>query len=149
MPGQSSLPQVQTADGRSYTAAGGAVLRLLTAAGVALIDIIGSGWRSRTGTSAAGAITLAALVARITTEALTTAGLAAYTLTVTNSLIDADDLVFVQVQHGTNTQGTVVVGRVTPAAGSVAIIIQNVHASQALNGTLVISFFVVKTTPNL
>jgi hypothetical protein len=34
--------------------------------------------------------------------------------------------------------------RVTPAAGSVAILVNNIHASAALNGTLVISFASMK-----
>jgi hypothetical protein len=44
-----------------------------------------------------------------------------------------------------NTQGTPMVVSVTPAAGSLVIVVQNKHASaEALNGTLVISFFAVK-----
>jgi hypothetical protein len=52
--------------------------------------------------------------------------------------------VFAQVGNGTNTQGDPVVGVVTPAAGSVTIRIRNAHATQALNGTLIIAFMVLK-----
>jgi hypothetical protein len=38
----------------------------------------------------------------------------------------------------------VTVADVLPGAGSVAITIQNIHASAAVNGTLVISFMVIK-----
>lgn len=99
---------------------------------------------STNGTAAAGAITTSGGSGRITTEALTTAGLAAYTLTITNPLIKAADKVFVSMGRGTSTTGTAVVGTVKPADGSVVIIVQNVHASVALNGTLVIDYFVVK-----
>jgi len=99
---------------------------------------------STNGTSAAGAITTSGGSGRVTTEALTTAGLAAFTLTITNPLIKAADKVFVSMGRGTSAAGTAVVGTVKPADGSVVIIIQNVHASVALNGTLVIDYFVVK-----
>ena len=93
----------------------------------------------------AGAATLSALQGKITSETLTTAQNAIYTLTLTNAQIAAADQVFVSVANGTNTQGSPVVTRVQPAAGSVVILVANLHASaQALNGTIVISFFVVK-----
>jgi hypothetical protein len=99
------------------------------------------------GTAVAGAVTLASSSGKITTEALTTAQNAIYTLTITNSAIAAADMVFVSVANGTNSQGTPVVTRIQPAAGSVAILISNLHASAvAFNGTLVVSFLVVKAS---
>jgi hypothetical protein len=98
-----------------------------------------------TATATAGAATLAALNGKITTEALTTAQNVNYTLTITNSRIAAADIVLASVANGTNTQGTPIIVRVTPAAGSVVIIVRNAHESaQALNGTLVVSFSTVK-----
>jgi hypothetical protein len=98
-----------------------------------------------TGTATAGAITLNTAAGKVTTESLTTAQNANYTLTLTNSSIAAADLVFASVANGTNTQGTPVLLRVTPAAGSATIVVRNAHDSaQAFNGTLVISFLVVK-----
>ena len=45
------------------------------------------------------------------------------------------------VANGTNTQGSPVVTRVSPAAGSLVILVANLHASaQAFNGTIVVSF---------
>lgn len=105
----------------------------------------GFGTTNVTGTAAAGAVTLAGLNGKVTTEALTTAQNASYTLTITNSQVAAADTAFVSLANGTNSQGTPVVVRVTPGAGTLTIIVKNMHDSaQALNGTLVVSFFVVK-----
>lgn len=108
---------------------------------------VGRKGATKTGTASAGAVTYAGLTGAITTEALTTAQDASYTLTITNSAILASDVVFVSVANGTNTQGTTVVTKVTPAAGSLVIIVTNKHATaQALNGTLVISFAALRNT---
>lgn len=95
-------------------------------------------------TAAAGAVTQNSLSGKITTEALTTAGLAAYTLTLTNNMIAAGDIIFVKIAQGTSTTGTPMLGRAVEAAGSAVIVINNVHATVALNGTLVVSYFVEK-----
>ena len=101
----------------------------------------------RTATATAGAATLNAQTGKVTTEALTTAQNVNYTLTITNNQIAAADIVLASIANGTNTQGTPVLLRVTPAAGSVAIVIRNAHeAAQALNGTLVVSYQVIKAT---
>jgi hypothetical protein len=98
-----------------------------------------------TAAAVSGAVTVTALQAKITSEALTTAQNAIYTLTVTDTLIEAGDIVLASVANGTNTQGSPVVTRVSPAAGSVVILVANLHASaQALNGTIVVSFQVFK-----
>jgi hypothetical protein len=98
-----------------------------------------------TATATSGAATVTALQAKITSEALTTAQNAIYTLTVTNTLIEAGDIVLASVANGTNTQGSPVVTRVSPADGSVVILVANLHASaQVLNGTIVVSFQVFK-----
>ena len=98
-----------------------------------------------TATASAGAATLSDLAGLITTESLTTAQNAIYTLTITNTKVAAGDLVFAHVYDGTNTQGTPVISRVTPGASSIVIKVNNLHASaEALNGTLKIGFFVVK-----
>lgn len=98
-----------------------------------------------TAAATAGAATLDAYAGKVTSEALTTAQNAIYTLTITNSLVAAGDVVMATVANGTNTQGTIQIGRVTPGAGSIAITVINKHAtSQALNGTIVVSFAVIK-----
>lgn len=100
-----------------------------------------------TATATAGAATLNAQTGKVTSEALTTAQNAIYTLTLTNNQIAAADIVIATVANGTNTQGSPVVTRVQPGAGSVVILVANLHASaQALNGTIVVSFQVIKAT---
>lgn len=99
---------------------------------------------TKTATATAGAATLSKTSGKVTSEALTTAAAAAYTLTITNTTIAATDLVFASVANGTNSAGVPVISRVTPGSGSVVIVVQNEHASAAFNGTIVVSFMVVK-----
>jgi hypothetical protein len=100
---------------------------------------------TKTATASAGAATLHKHSGKITSEALTTAQNAIYTLTLTNNQIAAGDLVFASVADGTNTQGTPMIGQVAPAAGSVVIEVINKHATaEAFNGTIKIAFLVVK-----
>jgi len=96
-----------------------------------------------TATSTAGAASIGNQAGLITTEALTTAAGATYTMTLTNPLITASSLVFVTVAKGTSTTGEPVVQFVTPATGSAVILIRNVAAAAALNGTVKIGFYVV------
>lgn len=96
-----------------------------------------------TASATAGAATLSKQCGVITSEALTTAAAGAYTLTLTNTLVAATSIVLVTFANGTNTQGTLELSRVTPGSGSVVILIRNSHASEALNGTIKISFLVI------
>lgn len=92
----------------------------------------------------AGAATATTQRGYVTTESLTTAAAAKYTLTLTNAKIAASSFVVVGVENGTNTQGIPVVATVkVPAAGSVVIDVYNLHATVALNGTLLISFAIL------
>lgn len=100
---------------------------------------------SFTATGAAGAVTLHRLTGKITTESLNTAADTTLTYTLTNTHIKATDMVFVSIARGTLTTGSPVVEAVTPANGSVVILIRNVSAAAAFNGTLVLSFFIAKT----
>jgi hypothetical protein len=95
---------------------------------------------TKTATASGGAATLSKNAGVITSEALTTAAGAAYTLTLTNTTIAAADQVMASLQNGSNTQGIPIIERVTPGAGSVVIVVRNLHASEALNGTLKIAF---------
>lgn len=103
------------------------------------IHSLGSG----TATASSGAATLANRFGVITTEALTTAQNAFYTLTITNTAVSAEDIAVASVANGTNTQGTPMIEKVTPANGSLVIRVCNKHATaEALNGTLKISYAV-------
>lgn len=96
-----------------------------------------------TATAVAGAATLSKQSGVITSEALTTAALVAYTLTLTNTLIAATSIVLVSIANGTNSAGSPDVALVTPGAGSATIQVFNRHATVAFNGTVVISFLVL------
>ena len=76
----------------------------------------------------------------ITSESITTAAGATYTLTLTSNLIKAGSLVLANVTLGSSTTGVGAVTHVTCSAGQVAIKVQNVHASAAFNGTIKIGF---------
>lgn len=98
-----------------------------------------------TGTSSSGAVTVNDWLGIVTTESLTTAQNAKFTLTITNNKVAAGDFVSVTIANGTNTQGTPVLQTSTVTASTITIVIANKHDSaQALNGTLVVYFEVVK-----
>lgn len=99
---------------------------------------------TKTATATAGAATLNQPSGKVTSEAITTAAGAVYTLTLTNSVIEAADQVYASVSLGAGTGGTAAVCQVKPAAGSCTIAVQNVHGSAAFNAAIVISYFVVK-----
>lgn len=99
---------------------------------------------TKTAAATAGAATLNKSSGRITSEALTTAAGASYALTLTNSKIAAGDLVFASVQFGTSTTGIPVISSVAESAGQVIIKVENNDLAAAFNGTIKISFFVVK-----
>ena len=101
------------------------------------------GVRTGTATAAAGAATLNAESGVITSESLTTAAAAEYTLTLTNSKVAAGDVVVASVATGTNTKAPIYVTEVVPAAGSVVIKVRNDNAA-ALDGTIKIAFVVFK-----
>lgn len=93
-----------------------------------------------TASATAGAATLNKLSGTITSEALVTAAAGVYTLTVTNSYSTTAAIIVVEIDNGTNTQGIPIRGIVTPGSGSFVVKIYNLHASQALNGTLKVRF---------
>jgi hypothetical protein len=91
-----------------------------------------------TATGTSNASTLANKCGTITTESATTAAGGTFTETITDTVVAASDICFASVtSSGT---GNPAVMKVTPAAGSLVVIIQNIHASAAFNATLLISF---------
>ena len=78
----------------------------------------------------------------ITVGSVATAGLGTRTITLTNSFITANSKVFVSLGNYGGT-GIPLVYQVTPASGSVAIVIYNAHASVALSAAFDLDFFVV------
>lgn len=99
---------------------------------------------TKTASATAGAATLNKDAGVITSEALSTAAGATYTLTLTNSAVAAADQVFASVQNGTNSAGAPIIESVTPGSGSVVIVVRNIHSADALNGTIKIAFAVLK-----
>lgn len=78
----------------------------------------------------------------ITVGSVATAGLGTRTITLTNSFITANSKVFVSLGNYGGT-GIPLVYQVTPASGSVAIVIYNAHASVALSAAFDLDFLVV------
>jgi hypothetical protein len=91
--------------------------------------------------------------ARITTAALTTAAGASSTITVTNAMVSASSTVVCKLgtYSGTLfTNGVPYIASVVEGAGSFVIKLANVHATNALSGTVTIDFEVlgeIPTTP--
>jgi hypothetical protein len=102
-----------------------------------------------TATASSGAATLnAAGSGIVTTESVTTAAGADYTLTLTNNMISAGDIVLTSLQNGSNSAGIPTITTVTSSSNQVVILVHNFHASAAFNGTLKISFLVIKQNAN-
>jgi hypothetical protein len=99
---------------------------------------------TKTAAATAGAATLNKSSGQVTSEALTTVAGASYALTLTNTKIAVGDLVFASVQLGSATTGIPVVSSVKPGAGSVVINVENNDLAVAFNGTIKVSFVVVK-----
>jgi hypothetical protein len=92
-----------------------------------------------TASATAGAATANGERVVVTSEALTTAAAAVYTLTLTDSSIAATSLMTCSTGNGTNTTVGPTLAGVTPGAGSAVISVRNTHASAALNGTITVA----------
>lgn len=83
----------------------------------------------------------------ITTESLTTAGGAEYTMTVTDNVITATSVIVASVANAAssgNTIAPIYIGEITPSTNGGSATINVVNGSTAaLNGKLVISFVVL------
>lgn len=99
-----------------------------------------------TANASAGAATITGTAGKVTSEDLTTAAQSEYTLTITNTSVAAADRVFASVANGTNSQGTPLITTIVPSANTITLKVKNDHASQAFNGKIVVSFFVIPVT---
>ena len=90
-------------------------------------------------TESSNAATLNTLAGTITSASQTTAAGSTYTVTLTNSTVTATSNVRAAVYSKTNTTPGLVVQSITPASGSVVIVVKNTGTA-ALNGTIVIPF---------
>ena len=105
---------------------------------------VDSATTTASGTGGTSTATLSKMAGVITSDAITTPGLAAHTVTVTNTTVAAGDLVFVCVANGTNNQASPVISTVVAGASSIVFTMRNTHATEAVNGTVVWSFIVFK-----
>lgn len=103
------------------------------------------------GQAVAGAVTLNQPSGRVLSESITTAAGSTYTLTLTDSVIDATGAaqVFASAALNTSTTGLPQVVSVTPGNGQVVIIVKNIHASAAFNGKIQIDFFIARVGAKL
>ena len=118
-------------------------LTALTTSGLATAQSLRVDTGTKTATAAAGAATLNKSSGVITTEALTTAAGAAYTLTLTDSQIAAGDLAVVSV----DANGSTGIPHVTSAkttSHTLTVIVTNIHATDAFNAALKITFAILK-----
>lgn len=102
---------------------------------------LGQGVKTATATS--GAATLNQPSGVVTSEALSTAATAVYTLTLTNNQILATDIIQATCANGTNTGGAPVVSTANAANGSIVFKVVNAGAS-ALNGTITVQYVIWK-----
>lgn len=99
---------------------------------------------TKTASATAGAATLNQPSGIVTSESLTTAAAATYTLTITNSKVAATDIVQATIVGGTNSAGTPVLLSAVPSGTNIIVKIYNTHASAAFNGTLAVGYNIVK-----
>ena len=96
-------------------------------------------------TATAGAVTLNAGFGKITSDVLSLAGATEFVLTVTNTVVTSTDLVFANLQNGTNTVTPGPhISSATAGAGVMTIRIVNENVTAAVNGTVIVDFMVVK-----
>lgn len=94
-------------------------------------------------TNSSTGVTLSKPCGQITTVALTTAAAAEEAFEVTNTLVDANDVIAVCTTYA--GAGKPIVSVTNVGAGVFTINITNVHAANALDAVLVINFTVIKS----
>ncbi len=90
------------------------------------------------------AVTISQMSGIITTEALTTAAGATQDITLTNTHIAETDIVLCNVSGGSSTTGIACVSKVVPGSNGCVITLANTALVAALNGTVKLSFLVLK-----
>ena len=103
------------------------------------IAAIGAAIAGNTATATSGAATLSTTYGLITSEAITTAAGASYTLTLTNTTVALTSKIQAVAYLGAGTAGALQIVSITPAAGSVVIVVKNVGTA-ALTAAIKIAF---------
>lgn len=93
-------------------------------------------------TATSGAVTLSAKFGRITTGALSTLANTTYALTITNTMVSTGDLIFVNLQNGSNSSAFQ--PYVTTVTSGNGVFTVNLTTSTALNGSLIFSYMLIK-----
>lgn len=88
--------------------------------------------------------TLNKMAGVLTTGNLSTAAGAGVSIVLTNSDVAATDQAFASVANGSSTTGTPAITTVQPGAGNLTIGVQNIHATAAFNGSLAVSYAILK-----
>ena len=102
-----------------------------------------AGFAANTGTTSSGAVTISKVMGTITTESIATAVGSTYTITLTNTAITASKTVLASIYPVSDvTLNRVVITSITPAAGSVVIVVKN-EGTSALSGTWAVPFMIV------
>lgn len=112
------------------------------AAQVAEVAAAGACMAATTVTAAAGAVTSNTLCGTVTSESLSTAVGANYTLTLTDSLISTTSQVYAGAWLKTATAGKVQVQSIVLSAGSAVIVVKNVGTAAINSNTIVVPFMV-------
>lgn len=97
-------------------------------------------------TATGNTVTINEYTGKITTATLTTAAGATEAITLNNSVITALSTVLVVVENYSGTlftNGVPVLLKAVPAAGSAVITLGNIHATNALNGTVTLKFIIL------
>lgn len=94
-------------------------------------------------TMSSNAATLNQIAGKVTSEALTTAAGSAQALVLTNTLVEATDVVIATLMGGTSATGSAELKAVA-TANTITFTLTNRHASAAFNGTFIIGFLVIK-----
>lgn len=93
------------------------------------------------GTESGNAVTASAQAGVITTSSLTTAGGSSYAITWTNTFISTSSSIQLTLMGGTNTVKNITL-QATAGSGTSTLTIYNNTAATALNGTLLIGYFI-------
>ena len=94
-----------------------------------------------TSTASSGAVTTKHQTGLITSESLSTAQNATYTLTITDPRIGSTSGILIQPMLGSTTSGSPILQSVTCSAGSAVVVVQNI--GPAISGTLVFPFWIL------
>ena len=94
-------------------------------------------------TNTAGIAALVAKDGSFTTASLTTAGLTTADLANTITGLASTNKAVATITGGTNTQGIAVVLKAVCTTNTLTVTMRNLHATEALNGTLIIAYHII------